>query len=117
MVPQPERSTTVTAARLAIAQLKNLGVKLIFLLNGGHIAALYDACLDAEMIRIVDVRHEDAALHMAHAFSRLTNTTGVACVTAGPGLTNTVTAVAAAWAAASPLLVIGGKVPVLRPRS
>lgn len=101
----------LTAARLAIAQLKSLGVKLIFSLNGGHIAALYDACLDTG-IRIVDVRHEDAAVHMAHAFSRFTNTTGVACVTAGPALTNTVSAVAAAWAAASPLLVIGGKVPV-----
>lgn len=101
----------LTAARLAIAQLKSLGVHLIFSLNGGHIAALYDACLDAG-IRIIDVRHEDAAVHMAHAWSRLTNTTGVACVTAGPGLTNTVTAVAAAWSAATPLLLLGGKVPL-----
>ncbi len=106
-------STTVTvdAGRLAVAQLKREGVEVLFSLNGGHVALIYDACLDLGL-RIVDVRHEDAAVHMAHAYSRLTGRTGVACVTAGPGVTNTVTAVAAARAAASPLLLIGGKAPV-----
>lgn len=102
---------TVDAGRLAVAQLKREGVDVLFSLNGGHIALIYDACL-AEGVRIVDVRHEDAAVHMAHAYARLTGRTGVACVTAGPGVTNTVTAVATAHAAASPLLLLGGKAPV-----
>ncbi|PYM79439.1 MAG: acetolactate synthase, partial [Candidatus Rokuibacteriota bacterium] len=80
-------------------------------MNGGHIAPIYDACLEAG-VRIVDVRHEDAAVHMAHAYSRLSERTGVACVTAGPGVTNTVTALATAHAAGSPLLLLGGKAPV-----
>jgi acetolactate synthase I/II/III large subunit len=99
------------AGRLAVAQLRREGVETLFSLNGGHIAPIYDACLDLDL-RVVDVRHEDAAVHMAHAWTRLTGRTGVACVTAGPGVTNTVTAMAAAWAAASPLLLIGGKAPV-----
>lgn len=101
----------VDAGRLAVAQLKREGVEVLFSLNGGHVAPIYDACLDLG-IRIVDVRHEDAAVHMAHAYGRLTGRPGVACVTAGPGVTNTVTAIAAARAAASPLLLIGGKAPV-----
>lgn len=99
------------AGRLAVAQLRREGVEVLFSLNGGHIALIYDACLDLG-VRIVDVRHEDAAVHMAHAYGRLTGRAGVACVTAGPGVTNTVTAVAAAHAAASPLLLVGGKAPL-----
>jgi acetolactate synthase-1/2/3 large subunit len=101
----------VEAGRLAVAQLRREGVEVLFTLNGGHIAVLYDACLD-QGLRLVDVRHEDAAVHMAHAWSRLTRRPGVACVTAGPGVTNTVTAVATAWAAATPLLLVGGKAPL-----
>jgi acetolactate synthase-1/2/3 large subunit len=100
-----------TAAQLAVAQLAREGVRVLFTLTGGHIAPIHDACLDAGL-RVVDVRHEDAAVHMAHAWSRLADTPGVACVTAGPGVTNTVTAVATAWAAATPLLVLGGRAPV-----
>ncbi len=102
---------TFDAGRLAVAQLAREGVSVLFSLNGGHIALIYDACLDLG-VRIVDVRHEDAAVHMAHAWARLTGRPGVACVTAGPGVTNTVTAVATAWAAASPLVLLGGKAPV-----
>jgi len=102
---------TGDAGHLSVAQLRREGVDVLFSLNGGHIAPIYDACLDAG-VRIVDVRHEDAAVHMAHAYSRLSERTGVACVTAGPGVTNTVTALATAHAAASPLLLLGGKAPV-----
>jgi thiamine pyrophosphate-dependent acetolactate synthase large subunit-like protein len=102
---------TVDASRLAMAQLRREGVDVLFSLNGGHIAAIWDACLDAG-VRIVDVRHEEAAVHMAHAYARLSGRTGTACVTAGPGVTNTVTALATAHAAASPVLLVGGKVPV-----
>jgi acetolactate synthase-1/2/3 large subunit len=102
---------TIDAGRLTVAQLKREGIDHLFSLNGGHVALIYDACLDLG-IRIVDVRHEDAAVHMAHAWSRLTRRTGVACVTAGPGVTNTVTAMAAAFVNASPLVLVGGKAPV-----
>lgn len=102
---------TLDAGRLAVAQLRREGVDVLFSLNGGHVALVYEGCLDFGL-RVVDVRHEDAAVHMAHAWSRLTGRTGVACVTAGPGVTNTVTAVATAFAAASPLVLIGGKAPV-----
>lgn len=101
----------IEAGRLAVAQLKREGVDVLFSLNGGHIALIYDACLDFG-VRLVDVRHEDAAVHMAHAYGRLSGRTGVACVTAGPGVTNTVSAMATAFAAASPLVLIGGKAPV-----
>jgi acetolactate synthase-1/2/3 large subunit len=102
---------TTTGAGLLVEQLRLLGVDRIFTLNGGHIAPIYDACLDGG-IKIVDVRHEDAAVHMAHAHARITGAAGVACLTAGPGVTNGISAVSAAWAAASPVVVIGGKVPV-----
>ncbi len=102
---------TLDAGRLTVAQLKREGIDHLFSLNGGHVALIYDACLDLG-IRIVDVRHEDAAVHMAHAWSRLTRGTGVACVTAGPGVTNTVTAMATAFVNASPLVLLGGKAPV-----
>lgn len=96
---------------MAVRALKLEGVDVIFSLNGGHIAPLYDACLD-ENIRIVDVRHEEAAGHMAHAYSRITGRIGVAVVSAGPGVTNIVTAVANAFQAGVPLVVIGGRAPV-----
>ena len=84
---------------------------MIFSLNGGHIGPIYDGCID-EQIRIVDVRHEEAAGHMAHAYSRVGSHVGVAVVSAGPGVTNIVTAVANAYQAGAPLLVIGGKAPL-----
>src|SRR6266487_2734467 len=68
-----------TAAHLAVAQLQSEGVDRLFSLNGGHIAPIYDACLDAG-IHLIDVRHEDAAVHMAHAWSRLTDHIGVVVV-------------------------------------
>jgi len=108
--PAPRR-VTADAARLTVAQLAREGVRVLFTLTGGHVAPIHDACLDAGL-RLIDVRHEDAAVHMAHAWARLTGEAGVACVTAGPGLTNTVTAVATAWAAATPVLVLAGRAPV-----
>jgi acetolactate synthase-1/2/3 large subunit len=101
----------VDAATLAAAQLAREGVGVVFSLSGGHITPLWRALAEAG-IRIVDVRHEDAAVHMAQAYERIGGGLGVACATAGPGVTNTVTAVATASAAASPVLLIGGRAPV-----
>ena len=87
--------------------LKARGVDRIFGLQGGHIQPIWDHAAQLG-IRIIDVRHEAAAVHMAHAHAELTGELGVAMVTAGPGVTNTITAVANASLARAPVLVIGG---------
>ncbi|HUG08334.1 MAG TPA: thiamine pyrophosphate-binding protein [Acidimicrobiia bacterium] len=88
--------------------LENEGVETLFTLTGGHIVPILDGCLQAGM-RIVDVRHEQAAAHAAEAYTRLTGKLGVAAVTAGPGVTDTMTAVATAFYGTTPMLVIGGR--------
>lgn len=100
----------VHGGRLVAKALKAAGVEVIFTLCGGHILPIYDGCLD-EGIRIIDVRHEQAAVHAADAWARLTGRPGVAVVTAGPGVTDSVTGVANAFRANSPVLVIGGQGP------
>ncbi|HVY60445.1 MAG TPA: thiamine pyrophosphate-binding protein [Planctomycetota bacterium] len=87
--------------------LKKHGVDHVFTLCGGHIAPILVACKRAG-IRVVDVRHEVNAAFAADAYSRLTGVPGVALVTAGPGVTNTITAVKNAQLAQSALVVIGG---------
>jgi acetolactate synthase-1/2/3 large subunit len=84
------------------------GVDTIFTLTGGHIVPILDGCLQ-EGIRIVDVRHEQTAAHAAEAYTRLTGRLGVAAVTAGPGVTDTITGVATAFYSSTPMLVIGGR--------
>ncbi|MBF95733.1 MAG: Acetolactate synthase large subunit IlvG [Alphaproteobacteria bacterium MarineAlpha9_Bin4] len=82
-------------------------VKIIFGLQGGHIQPIWDFCFKLG-IRIIDVRDEKAAIHMAQAYSMLTNKIGVAMVTAGPGVTNTVTGIANASLSYTPIILIGG---------
>src|SRR5579859_6122823 len=91
--------------------LKREGVEVVFTLSGGHIAAIYDGCL-REGIRVVDTRHEQAAVHAAEGWAKCTRTPGVALLTAGPGVTDGVTGVANAYLAGSPVLVIGGAAPL-----
>jgi acetolactate synthase-1/2/3 large subunit len=86
------------------------GVRHLFTLCGGHILPIYDACL-RHGISIIDVRHEQAAAHAADAYARLTRNLGVAAVVPGPGVTDAVTGVANAFAARSPMLLIGGASP------
>lgn len=88
--------------------LRNEGVDTLFTLTGGHIVPILDGCLQ-EGIRIVDVRHEQTAAHAADAYTRLTGKLGVAAVTAGPGVTDTMTGVATAYYGSTPMLVIGGR--------
>src|SRR6476660_7748145 len=87
--------------------LKARGIDRIFGLQGGHIQPIWDH-VARQGIRIIDVRDEGAAVHMAHAHAELTGQFGVAMVTAGPGVTNTVTAIANASLARIPVLLIGG---------
>jgi acetolactate synthase-1/2/3 large subunit len=101
----------VHGGKLAARALKEAGVECIFTLSGGHVMAIYDGCLD-EGIKVIDVRHEQAAVHAADAWSRLNpGKIGCAVLTAGPGVTDGVTGVANAWRANSPILVIGGQGP------
>lgn len=88
--------------------LNNEGVDALFTLTGGHIIPILDGCVQ-EGIQIVDVRHEQTAAHAAEAYTRLTGRLGVAAVTAGPGVTDTVTGVATAFYGSTPMLVIGGR--------
>jgi acetolactate synthase-1/2/3 large subunit len=87
--------------------LKARGIDRIFGLQGGHIQPMWDHIARLG-IRIIDVRDEGAAVHMAHAHAELTGNFGVAMITAGPGVTNTVTAMANASLARIPVLLIGG---------
>jgi acetolactate synthase-1/2/3 large subunit len=104
-------SSELTGGELVARVLKEAGVGHVFTLCGGHILPIYDGCL-TEGIRVIDVRHEQAAAHAADAYARLTRGVGVAVVTAGPGVTDAVTGVANAQAARSPLLLIGGAAPL-----
>ena len=102
---------SVHGGKLAARALKEAGVECVFTLSGGHIMPLYDGCID-EGIRIVDVRHEQAAVHAADAWARCNpGKVGVAAITAGPGVTDGVTGIANAWRANSPILVFGGQGP------
>jgi acetolactate synthase-1/2/3 large subunit len=101
----------VHGGKLAARALKEAGVECVFTLCGGHIMPLYDGCAE-QGIRVVDVRHEQAAVHAADAWARCRpGRIGVAAVTAGPGVTDGVTGIANAWRANSPILVIGGQGP------
>ncbi len=102
--------------KLAARALKKAGVECVFTLSGGHVMAIYDGCLD-EGIKVVDVRHEQAAVHAADAWARLhPGQVGVAILTAGPGATDGVTGIANAWRANSPVLIFGGQGPLVNLR-
>ena len=100
----------IHAGRITAQALKNEGVTHLFTLCGGHIQSIYDGCLDLD-IRVVDFRHEQSAAHAAEGWARATGQVGVAAVTAGPGVTDAVTAVANAQRSGVPMVLIGGQGP------
>ena len=106
-IQQDLNKDTDTVAAWIATVLKARGIDRIFGLQGGHIQPIWDH-LARQGIRIIDVRDEGAAVHMAQAHAELTGTLGVAMVTAGPGVTNCVTAMANASLARMPVLLIGG---------
>ncbi len=91
--------------------LINRKVEFVFGLQGGHIQPIWDHCYKLG-IKIIDVRDEKAAVHMAQAYSYFTGKVGIAMVTAGPGVTNTVTGIANAFLSNIPVLLIGGCAPL-----
>jgi acetolactate synthase I/II/III large subunit len=105
--------STVNAGHLVARRLKAGGVDTIFTLSGGHLFSIYDGCR-AENIRLIDTRHEQTAAFAAEGWSKVTRVPGVAALTAGPGVTNGMSAMAAAQQNQSPLVVLGGRAPALR---
>lgn len=109
-MPDPVRRPGESAAELIARYLRWRGVERVYGLCGGHIQPIWDA-LARFGVRIVDVRHENAAVYMAHAEAELTGRPGVVLVTAGPGLTNAVTGIANAATSRVPVLVLSGRPP------
>jgi acetolactate synthase-1/2/3 large subunit len=96
----------------ALAAARAYGVTTMFTLSGAHVFPLYDAAVHADPpMPVVDVRHEATAVFAAEATAKLTRAPGLAVLTAGPGVTNGISAVATAHFNASPLLVLGGRAP------
>ncbi len=106
-------SQTFHGGRLIARRLRAHGVSHLFTLSGGHLFSIYDGCR-AEGIAIVDVRHESTAAFAAEGWAKVTRTTGACALTAGPGVTNGISAIASAQANHSPIVVLGGRAPALR---
>src|SRR5947209_17401281 len=98
---------------LITATLAGYGVKGIFTLSGGHIFSIYDGAVKLG-VRIVDVRHEQTATFAAEGMAKLTRRPGVAVLTAGPGVTNGISAMTTARFNGSPLVVLAGRAPQAR---
>jgi acetolactate synthase-1/2/3 large subunit len=104
---------TLHGGRLVARRLKARGVDVLFTLSGGHLFSVYDGCR-TEGIRLVDTRHESTATFAAEGWAKVTRTPGVAALTAGPGVTNGMSAIASAQQNNSPLVVLGGRAPAFR---
>ncbi len=106
-------TTTLHGGRLIARRLKAHGVTKLFTLSGGHLFSIYDGCRE-EGIDIVDVRHEQAAGFAAEGWAKVTREPGVAALTAGPGVTNGMSALGSAQQNNSPMVVFGGRAPAMR---
>lgn len=112
-------TSTVTveghSGAVAVAVARSYGVRAMFTLSGAHVFPLYDGAVTADPpLPLIDVRHEQTAVFAAEATAKLTRTPGLAVLTAGPGVTNGVSAVTTAQFNGSPLLVLGGRAPSFR---
>src|SRR6201985_1347626 len=108
-----DAENTFHAGRLIARRLKASGIDTVFTLSGGHLFSLYDGCR-SEGIRLIDTRHEQTAAFAAEGWSKVTRQPGVAALTAGPGVTNGMSAMASAQQNNSPMLVLGGRAPAMR---
>ncbi len=108
-----ESTETFHGGRLIARRLKAHGVGKLFTLSGGHLFSIYDGCLK-EGIEIVDVRHESTAAFAAEGWAKVTREVGVCALTAGPGVTNGMSAMASAQSNHSPMLILGGRAPAGR---
>jgi acetolactate synthase-1/2/3 large subunit len=109
-----DRTTgTFHGGRLIARRLRTHGVSRLFTLSGGHLFSIYDGCRE-EGIEIVDVRHESTAAFAAEGWAKVTREPGVGALTAGPGVTNGMSAMGSAQANHSPMVVLGGRAPAGR---
>src|SRR3954447_18778858 len=108
-----ETATQVHGGRLVAQRLRAAGGSHLFTLSGGHLFSIYDGCRE-EGIDLIDVRHEQSAAFAAEGWAKATRTLGVAALTAGPGVTNGMSALASAAANGSPMVVLGGRAPAGR---
>src|SRR5690349_20979518 len=108
-----DEATRLHGGRLIARRLKAHGVTRLFTLSGGHLFSIYEGC-KAEGIDIVDTRHEQTAAFAAEGWAKVTRQPGVAALTAGPGVTNGMSAMASAKQNHSPMLVLGGRAPAFR---
>jgi thiamine pyrophosphate-dependent acetolactate synthase large subunit-like protein len=100
------------SGELAVAVAREHGVETMFTLSGAHVFPMYDGAVKADPpMRLLDVRHEQTAAFAAEATGKLTRVPGLAVLTAGPGVTNGVSAIAQAQFAGSPMVVVGGRAP------
>ena len=106
-----QSSKQLTGAEILIRCLHEEKVKFVFGYPGGAVLNIYDAIFQQNKFKHVLVRHEQAAIHAADAYSRSTGEVGVALVTSGPGATNAVTGIATAYMDSVPLVIISGQVP------
>ncbi|WP_137719894.1 acetolactate synthase 3 catalytic subunit [Methylobacillus flagellatus] len=106
-----DRTPPITGAEILIRCLHEENVKFVFGYPGGAVLNIYDEIFKQDKFKHVLVRHEQAAVHAADAFSRATGTVGVALVTSGPGATNAVTGIATAYMDSIPMVIISGQVP------
>src|SRR3954467_14009126 len=105
MSTETQQTTQLHGGRLVARRLKAHGVSKLFTLSGGHLFSIYDGCRE-EGIDIVDVRHEQTAVFAAEGWAKVTRTPGVAALTAGPGVTNGLSAIASAQGNGSPIVVL-----------
>src|SRR4051812_39779714 len=108
-----QTETKLHGGRLVAKRLKARGVTKLFTLSGGHLFSIYDGCRE-EGIDIVDTRHEQAATFAAEGWAKVTREPGVVALTAGPGVTNGMSAMAGALQNRSPMVVLGGRAPQMR---
>ncbi len=99
--------------RLVASRLAQHGATTMFTLSGGHLFSIYDG-VKAEGLRLIDVRHEQTAAFAAEGWAKVTRTPGVAALTAGPGVTNGMSAMGSALVNRSPMVVLGGRAPHFR---
>lgn len=104
-------NSEITGAEIVVRCLAEEGVEHVFGYPGGAVLYIYDAIFNQEKFQHILVRHEQAAIHAADAYSRSSNRVGVALVTSGPGVTNAVTGLATAYMDSIPMVVISGQVP------
>src|SRR5450755_2540225 len=108
-----DAETQLHGGRLVARALRAYGVSKLFTLSGGHLFSIYDGCRE-EGIELIDTRHEQAAAFAAEGWAKVTRTPGVCALTAGPGVTNGMSAIASASQNNSPMLVLGGRAPAFR---